>query len=65
MTAAVHRRPSIGEPLVVSGWPITTHGRKRLSGSVVWSADGTLLAASTATWVVLDDKKRDAFGAAG
>jgi hypothetical protein len=65
MTATVHRRPSIGEQLVVAGWPITANGRKRLSGSVVWSADGTVLAASEATWVVLEDEQRDAFGAAG
>jgi hypothetical protein len=64
MTAAVHRRPRIGERLVVAGWPITADGRKRLSGSVVWSADGTVLAASTATWVVLEDTQQDAFGAA-
>jgi hypothetical protein len=65
MTAAVHRRPSIGEQLVVAGWPITADSRKRLSGSAVWSADGTVLAASAATWVVLDGTQRDAFGAAG
>lgn len=65
MTATVHRRPSIGEPLIAAGWPITLDGRKRLSGSVVWSADGTVLAASTATWLVLEDTQRNAFGAVG
>jgi hypothetical protein len=65
MTATVHRRPRVGEPLVVAGWPITVDGRKRLSGSVVWSADGTVLAASAATWVVLEDTQRTAFGAVG
>jgi hypothetical protein len=63
MTAAVHRRPRVGERLVVAGWPITADGRKRLSGSAVWSADGTLLAASATTWVLLEGTQRDAFGA--
>jgi hypothetical protein len=65
MTATVHRRPRVGERLIVAGWPITTDGRKRLSGSVLWSADGTVLAASAATWVVLEGTQRDAFGALG
>jgi len=65
MTATIHRRPNIGEQLVVAGWPITANGRKRLSGSVVWSANGTVLAASEATWVVLERAQRDAFGVTG
>jgi hypothetical protein len=63
MTAAVHRRPSVGERLVVASWPITADGGKRLAGSVVWSANGTVLAASATTWVVLEGTQRDAFAA--
>jgi hypothetical protein len=63
MTAVVHRRPGVGERLVVAAWPLDADGRKRLSGSVVWSADGTVLAEGTTTWVLLESTQREAFGA--
>jgi hypothetical protein len=65
MTAAIHRRPAAGEPLVVCGWVIGTDGRKRSSGSVIWSADGEVLAENLAVWIELTEEQRRAFAAAG
>jgi hypothetical protein len=56
MTAVLHRRPEPEEPLVVAGWTITSTGRKRLSGSVVWDAAGTVVADNRSTWIALDQR---------
>jgi len=55
MSAALHRRARAGEPLVVTGWPIETHGRKHLVGSALHDADGELVAAAKATWITLNE----------
>jgi hypothetical protein len=51
MTAAVHRRPAPGERLVAAGWAVREDGRKRLSGSAIWAADGEVLAENHSTWI--------------
>ncbi|HEX6425757.1 MAG TPA: hotdog fold domain-containing protein, partial [Acidimicrobiales bacterium] len=65
MAVAVHRRPLPGERLVVAGWPISAEGRKLLSGSAVWSADGEVLAVNAATWIRLSADQQAAFRVAG
>ena len=55
MSAVLHRRVRAGEPLVVTGWPIETHGRKHQVGSALHDADGELVAAAKATWITLNE----------
>ena len=55
MSAALHRRVRAGEPLVVTGWPIETQGRKHMVGSALHDADGELVAAAKATWITLNE----------
>jgi hypothetical protein len=61
MTAVVHRRPQIGEELVVGGWRIAAQGRKLLAGSAVWAEDGEVVAVNAATWISLTDASRANF----
>ena len=55
MSAVLHRRVRAGEPLVVTGWPIETQGRKHQVGSALHDADGELVAAAKATWITLNE----------
>jgi acyl-coenzyme A thioesterase PaaI-like protein len=55
MSAVLHRRVRAGEPLVVTGWPIDTQGRKHQVGSALHDADGELVAAAKATWITLNE----------
>ena len=65
LNAVIHRRPAIGEPLVVAGWKNEASGRKRTAGSSIRDAGGELIAAADATWIVLTEEQRAAFNAAG
>lgn len=49
----IHRRPAIGERLIVTGWPIDRDGRKHRVGTAVHDELGELVAAASATWVSL------------
>jgi acyl-coenzyme A thioesterase PaaI-like protein len=60
MSAVLHRRVHAGEPLVVTGWPIDTEGRKHLVGSALHDANGQLVAAARATWITLNEVERAA-----
>jgi hypothetical protein len=51
--AVLRRRPQPNERCVVAGWPVSRDGRKIRCGSVVWSADGEVLALGSATWIAL------------
>lgn len=64
LNAVIYRRPAVGEPVVVTGWKKEASGRKRTAGSAIRTADGELLAAADATWVVLTEEQRAAFNAA-
>lgn len=64
MAAVIHQRPSVGDELVVAGWTKEASGRKRLAGSSIRTAEGELLAAAHATWIVLTEEQRAAFQAA-
>ena len=57
MSAVLHRSVSAGEPLVVTGWPIDSEGRKHRVGSALHDANGELVAAATATWITLNGAK--------
>jgi hypothetical protein len=65
MTAAIHRLPTVDEPLVAGGWLVEVSGRKRLTGSVVWDAAGGVVAENRATWIGLDPEQLAQFGTAG
>lgn len=41
------------EPLIVTGWPIASEGRKHEAGTAIHDRDGRLLAAAKATWITL------------
>lgn len=57
MSAVIHQGVRAGEPLVVTGWPIDSEGRKHRVGSALHSADGELVAAAQATWITLNEMK--------
>ena len=40
-------------PLIVTGWPIASEGRKHRAGTALHDRDGRLLAAAEATWITL------------
>ena len=65
MAVSAHRRPAVGETVVVAGLRRHADGRKRHAASVVWSRDGEVLAAAVTTWIVLRQDQRSAFHAAG
>jgi hypothetical protein len=51
MTARVHRVPDVGEPCVVTSWPVGEDGRKLFAGTALFSRDGALLALAKQTWI--------------
>ena len=51
MTCEVLRRPRANEPCIVVAWPLEESGRKRLSGTALYAADGELLARSHQIWI--------------
>jgi hypothetical protein len=57
MSAVLHRGVRAGEPLIVTGWPIASEGRKHQVGSALHNADGELVAAARATWITLNEPK--------
>ena len=42
MSAVLHRRRQAGEPLIVTGWPIGSEGRKHQVGSALHDANGQI-----------------------
>lgn len=59
MSAVLHRSVRAGEPLIVTGWPIDSEGRKHWVGSALHDANGELVAAAKATWITLGKEKAD------
>ena len=57
MSAVLHRKARAGEPLIITGWPIETEGRKHRVGTALHDSDGNLVAAATATWITLNEAK--------
>ena len=54
MTARVAEMPAAGEPHVIMAWQRGSSGRKHLSGTALYAADGRLLAQAEATWIAVD-----------
>lgn len=54
MTACLAATPTAGEPHVVMAWQRGASGRKHLSGTALYAADGHLLAHAEATWIAVD-----------
>ena len=51
MAARIERLPEEGERCVVLGWPRGEDGRKLAAGTVLYSAEGELLALARQTWI--------------
>jgi hypothetical protein len=54
MTAQVSALPTAGEPHVVMAWRRGGEGRKHLSATALYAADGRLLAQAEAVWIAID-----------
>ena len=64
LAVSIHRRPSVGDHLVVAGWRLEAEGRKRHAGSAVWTDEGDLVATGRAIWIVLAGDQTSTFNAA-
>jgi hypothetical protein len=53
LTVEVHRQPRVGERCVAMGWALGRDGRKHHTAAALHTAEGELLAASRALWIVL------------
>lgn len=53
MACRIEDLPTVGQPHVVQGWSLGGEGRKVHTGSAIYTADGTVLAVSQATWIAL------------
>jgi predicted amidohydrolase len=51
--AEVADRVEPGRPCVIVGWPLGAEGRKLYAGVALFSDQGTLLAATRQTWIVV------------
>lgn len=54
IAARIERRPAAGEKLRLTGWPIAVDGRKYQAGSVMHDAEGHVVAAARALWIVVE-----------
>ena len=52
MTCEILRQPAVSEPCIITAWPIEQSGRKRISGTALFTANGELLAHSRQVWIV-------------
>lgn len=52
LTAQVHGTPEVGGRHVVIGWKIGEDGRKLYAGTALFTAEGDLLGAASAIWIV-------------
>lgn len=50
MSCEVLRRPAVGEPCVITAWPIEATGRKSIAGVALFS-DGKLIARAHQIWI--------------
>lgn len=51
LCASIEGAVQVGEPCVVTAWPLAMDGRKHLAGSAVYGADGRLVARARAVWL--------------
>jgi hypothetical protein len=53
LSASIDAEVPVGEPHAVVSWPLSLEGRKRVAGSAILSADGSVLARASALWIEL------------
>ncbi len=53
MAAHFVREVCVGERCIVTGWVVAEEGRKRQTGTALFSADGVCIGVSLQTWIVL------------
>ena len=53
LAVVLHERRIEPQPLIVTGWPIRSEGRRHEAGTALHDAEGRLLAAAHATWITL------------
>ncbi|MEO7240102.1 MAG: hypothetical protein ABIW16_01760, partial [Sphingomicrobium sp.] len=53
MTAVIARNVRVGEPLIVTGWPISHDGRKHHVGTALLDPAGGLVASARSIWISL------------
>ena len=53
MSARVERDVAAGEPLIVTGWPIASEGRKHYVGTALHDPGGRLVARARSTWITI------------
>lgn len=53
MAVTIRQPVPVGEPLIVQAWSKGSDGRKHHAGTALHTADGTLLAAASQTWITL------------
>jgi hypothetical protein len=51
LTVTLEGSLQAGQRAIVLGWPISAEGRKRLSGTAIYGADGRLVAKARAVWL--------------
>jgi hypothetical protein len=56
LSALIYGSVRANEKCVVTGWPIHIEGRKRISGSAVFSEAGDVVAVGRATWIEVSQK---------
>jgi hypothetical protein len=54
MTASVRRRPTVGERCVVTGTALGSEGRRSMTATTLYDADGEELARAAHVWVAID-----------
>jgi acyl-coenzyme A thioesterase PaaI-like protein len=55
MSATIYRPVRPGEELIVTGWPISSEGRKHRVGSALHDSEGQIVAAASATWISVNE----------
>jgi hypothetical protein len=53
LAARIEARPPVGRPIIVTGWPIGSEGRRHRAGTALHDEGGRLIAAAEAVWVTL------------
>ena len=57
MTAEILRRPALGEPVIITAWPIEQEGRKQFAGVAMFSRDGELMARAHQVWISMKPRE--------
>ncbi len=51
LCASVENTLAVGQPTVVTSWPVAHEGRRRTAGSAIHTTDGKLVALARAVWI--------------